>query len=275
MKFIEHRIADKRFTRLLRKWLAAGILEGGKWSATKEGTPQGATVSPLLANVFLHYVFDLWVQRWRKTAARGEVVVVRYADDIVLGFQHVSDAQVFRREFQQRLEHFGLELHPDKTRLSRFGGYAAVDRRRLGEGKPETFDFLGFTHICGKSKSGKFLLLRLTSKRRMRARLKALREEIVQRRHMSVRTQGRWLKRVVRGYFAYHAVPTNIPRLDGFRKEIICYWYRALRRRSQRTSLDWQRMSKLSGQWIPHPRVLHPYPWDRFDDPTRSRSRVR
>jgi len=231
MKFIEHRIADKRITRLLRKWLAAGALENGQWSATQEGTPQGATVSPLLANVFLHYVFDLWVQRWRKTVARGEVAVVRYADDIVLGFQHVSDAQVFRRELQQRLEHFGLELHPDKTKLIRFGGYAAADRRRLGEGKPETFDFLGFTHICGKTKSGRFLLLRQTSKRRMRARLKALREEIAQRRHMSVRIQGRWLKRVVQGYFAYHAVPTNIPRLDGFRKELIVYWYRALRRR--------------------------------------------
>lgn len=275
VKFVEHRIADKRIVRLIQKWLAAGVLEDGKVSTTREGTPQGATISPLLANVFMHYVFDLWAQHWRKHVARGEVVVVRYADDFVLGFQHEGDAVRFRTDLQRRLERFGLEVHPDKTRLLRFGRYAEEQRRERGEGKPETFDFLGFTHVSGKSRSGRFLLHRHTSKKRMRERLKAIRKELLQRRHAPVPTQGHWLERVVRGYFAYHAVPTNLQRLDGFRTEVIRAWRHALRRRSQRNRMTRERVNRLVERWIPSPRVLHPYPWSRFEDRTRGRSRVR
>jgi len=275
VKFVEHRIADKRIVRLIQKWLAAGVLEDGKWSATEAGTPQGATISPLLANVYLHYVLDLWLQQWRKRVARGEVIVVRYADDFVVGFQHEADAARFRADLQQRLERFGLEVHPDKTRLLRFGRHAAANRRERGEGKPETFDFLGFTHICGQSRSGNFLLLRRTSKKRMRAKLRAVREDLLRRRHLPVPVQGQRIAAVVRGYFAYHAVPTNIERLKSFRTQVIRSWHRALGRRSQRTRTTWQRMSRLASRWLPPPRVLHPYPWDRFDDRTQGRSRVR
>ena len=275
VKFVEHRIADKRVVRLIQKWLAAGTLECGKWSTSDEGTPQGATISPLLANVYLHYVFDLWVQQWRKRAARGEVIVVRYADDFVMGFQHETDAVRFRTDLQQRLKRFGLEVHPDKTRLIRFGIHAASNRRERGQGKPETFDFLGFTHICGKTKSGKFLLLRRTSKKRMRAKLKLIREGLLRRRHLPVPVQGRMLQAVVRGYFAYHAVPSNIRCLGRFRTEVVRAWLHALRRRSQRTRTTWERMARLATRWLPHPRIVHPYPWDRFDDRTRGRSRVR
>lgn len=275
VKFIEHRIADKRVVRLIQKWLAAGVLEEGKWSSTERGTPQGATASPLLANVYLHYVLDLWIQQWRGRKARGEVVVVRYADDLVMGFQHVTDAVRFRADLQQRLERFSLELHPDKTRLLRFGPFAATDRRVQGEDKPETFDFLGFTHICGKTRAGKFLLLRRTSKKRMRAKLKLIREDLLRQRHLPVEVQGRKLEAVVRGYYAYHAVPTNIRRLASFRTEILRAWRHALRRRGQRSTVTWQRLSRLAQRWIPTPRALHPYPWDRFDDRTRGGSRVR
>jgi group II intron reverse transcriptase/maturase len=275
VKFIEHRIADQRIVRLIQKWLSAGVLEDGKWSSTNEGTPQGATISPLLANVYLHYVFDLWVQQWRKRVARGEVIVVRYADDFVLGFQHEADAVRFRAELQQRLERFGLELHPDKTRLLRFGKHAVADRRECGQGKPETFDFLGFTHICGKARSGKFLLFRRTSKKRMRAKLSAIREDLHRQRHLPVPAQGKKIEAVVRGYFAYHAVPSNIRSLDQFRTEIVRAWLHALRRRSQRSCTSWERMNRLAERWLPKPRVLHPYPWDRFDDRTRGKSRVR
>jgi len=275
MKFVEHRIGDKRILRLIQKWLAAGVLEDGKWSATGEGTPQGATISPLLANVYLHYVFDLWVQQWRTRSARGAVYVVRYADDIVVGFQHEVDAVRLRTELQGRLEHFGLELHPDKTRMLCFGRFAEERRRERGEGRPETFNFLGFTHMCGRSKSGQFLLLRQTVKERMRAKLKLIREDLLRRRHLAVQVQGRWLEAVVRGYFAYHAVPTNMQRLQSFRVEVTRSWLHALRRRSQRTRLTWTRMHRLAERWIPAPRVLHPYPWDRFDDRTQGRSRVR
>jgi RNA-directed DNA polymerase len=275
VKFVEHRIADKRIVRLIQKWLTAGVLEDGKWSATEEGTPQGATISPLLANVYLHYVLDLWVQHWRKRVARGEVIVVRYADDFVMGFQHEDDAVRFRNDLQQRLERFGLEVHPDKTRLIRFGKFAESNRRERGEGKPEIFDFLGFTHICGKTRSGKFLLHRRTSKKRMRAKLKTIREDLHRHRHLPVPVQGQKIAAVIRGYFAYHAVPTNIECLGVFRTQIIRDWHRALRRRSQRSRMDWERMSRLAKRWVPTPRVLHPYPWDRFDDRTQGRSRVR
>lgn len=275
VKFIEHRIADKRIVRLIQKWLTAGVLEEGKWSATEGGTPQGATISPLLANIYLHYVLDLWVQDWRSRHANGEVYIVRYADDFVLGFQHEAEATRFRADLQRRLECFGLEVHPDKTRLLCFGRFAASRRRERGQGKPETFDFLGFTHICGKTKNGKFLLFRRTSMKRMRATLKVIREKIYRKRHLPVPVQGQWLNSVVRGYFAYHAVPTNIDRLGGFRGEVTRAWHHALRRRSQRSRMTWARIGRLATRWIPRPRVLHPFPWERFDDRTRGRSRVR
>jgi RNA-directed DNA polymerase len=275
MKFIEHRIADKRVVRLIQKWLAAGILEDGKWSATELGTPQGATISPLLANVYLHYVLDLWVQHWRKHAARGQVAIVRYADDFVLGFEHYDDAARFRYDLQQRLHRFGLEIHPDKTRLLRFGKFADQQRRARGEGRPETFQFLGFTHICGKSRNGKFLLLRHTSKARMRAKLKVIREDLLRRRHLPVPEQGRRIEATVRGYFAYHAVPSNIDSLDAFRTEVIRAWLHALRRRSQRSRMNWERMNRLAIKWVPRAKVLHPYPWDRFEARTQGKSRVR
>ncbi len=275
VKFIEHRIADKRIVRLIQKWLSAGVLEEGRWSSAEEGTPQGATISPLLANVYLHYVLDLWVQQWRKRVARGEVIIVRYADDFVMGFQHEADAVRFRVDLQQRLEQFGLEVHPEKTRLLRFGRFAEERRRQRGEGRPETFDFLGFTHIGGKARTGGFLLLRRTMKKRMRAKLKALRVELLRRRHLPVQEQGQWIEAVVRGYFAYHAVPTNMHRLNSFRTEVLRAWRHALRRRGQRTIETWDRMSRLGRRWLPSPRVLHPYPWDRFDERTRGGSRVR
>lgn len=275
VKFIEHRIADTRVLRPIKKWLIAGIIEDGVWSVTKEGTPQGATVSSLLANVFLHYVFDLWVQQWRKQSARGEVVVVRYADDVVLGFQHDDDAARFRADLHDRLRKFGLELNPEKTRLIRFGKFAAAQRREQGQGKPDTFDFLGFTHICGKTRAGRFLLLRHTSKARMRAKLVELRDEIRRRRHLPVFEQGRWLRDVVRGYFAYHAVPTNTDRLAEFRTQVARHWHKAIRRRSQRDRTAWDRMARLVDRWLPKARVIHPYPWERFDARTRGGSRVR
>lgn len=275
VKFVEHRIADKRVIRLIQKWLTAGVLEDGKWTSTEAGTPQGATVSPLLANVYLHYVLDLWVQQWRKCVARGEVIVVRYADDFVMGFQHEDDAVRFRADLQKRLEHFGLEVHPAKTRLLRFGRFAEEDGRNCGEGKPKTFDFLGFTHICGKTRRGAFLLARRTSKKRMRAKLKAIREDLYRQRHLPVPLQGKKIEAVVRGYLAYHAVPTNMHRLNGFRTEVLRAWRHALGRRSQRGFPTWERMNRLSQRWLPSPRVLHPYPWDRFDVRTRGGSRVR
>lgn len=274
-KFVEHRIGDSRVLRLIQKWLSAGVLEEGRWSRTDAGTPQGATISPLLANVYLHYVFDLWIQQWRKRTARGEVYVVRYADDIVIGAEYESDAKRLRVELQQRLERFGLELHAEKTRLLRFGRKAEAQRRTAGQSAPDTFDFLGFTHVCGRSKSGGYLLLRYTTKSRMRAKLKELREELVQRRHYPVPKQGAWVGAVVRGYFAYHAVPTNSRRLSSFRYEVTRSWLHALRRRSQRHRVTWDRMRQLANRWIPSARILHPFPWDRFDDRTRGRSRVR
>jgi len=237
-------------------------------------TEEGAPISPLLANIYLHYVFDLWVEKWRR-GAKGNVVVVRYADDLVLGFQYKSDAQRFRRELRERLEGFGLELHPTKTRLVRFGRYASQDRAERGKGKPETFDFLGFTHFCGKSRRGRFLLMRWVSKVRMRATLKVLRRRILKRRHQPVPVQGAWLRSVIRGYFGYYAVPTSFERLAEFRKEVIRAWYRALRRRSQRTRLTWERMKILVERWIPPARILHPWPDERFDARTRGRSPVR
>ena len=274
-RFVEHRIADRRVLRLIQKWLKSGIMQDGVKMWAETGSPQGATISPLLANIYLHYVFDLWVEQWRRCQARGEVIVVRYADDIALGFQYESDAQRFREDLRERLAKFGLELHPDKTRLLRFGRFAAQNRAARGEGSPETFDFLGFTHISGRARSGKFLMYRRTTKARMRRTLKALRERLMKRRHLPVPAQGAWLRKVLRGYFGYHAVPMNSRRLESFRTEVIRSWRRALRRRSQKTRMNWTRMNVLVARWIPPGRVVHPWPGTRFDARTRGRSPVR
>lgn len=275
LRFLEHRIKDRRILRLIQKWLSAGVLHDGVRTRQEKGSPQGAVVSPLLANIYLHYAFDLWADRWRRRHARGDVIIVRYADDIVLGFEHESDAHGFRAELTQRMAKFGLELHPEKTRLIRFGTLASRQRARLGEGKPETFDFLGFTHICGKSMSGRFKLVRQTIMKRMRATLKALRDSLMKRRHLPVPVQAAWLSKVLQGYFAYYAVPTNGRRLDAFRTQAIRAWLHALRRRSQRHRMTWDRMNALARRWLPTVRILHPWPDERFDATTRGRSPVR
>lgn len=275
MKFVGHRVGDKRVLRLVQQWLKAGVLEEGKWTETKAGTPQGATASPLLANVYLHYALDLWSQQWRNRNVSGDVIIVRYADDFILGFQRQQDAERFLAELRERLRKFGLELHPDKTRLIRFGKFAAEQRRERGEGKPETFDFLGFTHICGKARNGKFLLRRHTCTARMRVTLRAIGEQLRQRRHRPIPEQGHWLNQVMRGYYAYHAVPTNIDRLDSFRSQAIRHWRKALCRRSQRARLPWERMSSLANRWVPYARTMHPLPSERFDVRTQGKSPVR
>jgi group II intron reverse transcriptase/maturase len=275
MRFVQHRIADRRVLRLLRKWLDAGVVEDGTWRASEEGTPQGATISPLLANVFLHYVLDLWVQQWRRRHARGEVVIVRYADDFICGFQHRTDAERFLGELRNRLGTFSLELHPQKTRLIEFGRYAAARRKERRLGKPETFNFLGLTHSCGQAGEGRFLLRRRTMRQRMRDTLREVKEELQRRRHRPLPEQGAWLGSVVRGFFAYHAVPTNWQSLQTFHTQVERHWLRALRRRGQRNRTTRERMRALSRRWLPRPRILHPWPTDRFVVRTRGKSPVR
>ncbi|HVH32473.1 MAG TPA: group II intron reverse transcriptase/maturase, partial [bacterium] len=266
MRFLEHRIADRRILRLIQKWLRAGVSEDGEWSKTEVGTPQGAVISPLLANIYLHYVFDLWIQRWRKQEATGEVIVVRYADDIVMGFEHRADAERCLQQWKERLAKFGLELHPDKTRLIEFGRFAGERRKRRGESKPEVFNFLGFTHMCGKTwKNGKFIVRRQTIRKRLAAKLLAVKQELRQRRHHPVAEVGQWLQSVVRGYYNYHAVPDNMPSLRAFRSQMIRSWRRALMRRSQRHRVTLARMLRLADRWLPKPAILHPYPYVRFD----------
>lgn len=266
MKFVEHRVADPRVLRLIRKFLRAGVSEDGEWSRTAVGTPQGAVISPLLANIYLHYVVDLWVQWWRGHRARGEVYIVRYCDDFVMGFQHCSDARMFRIELAQRLAKFGLELHQDKTRLIEFGRFAASNRQERGEGKPETFDFLGFTHICArKRKDGSFTVRRKTIGKRLREKVKSVREILLRNRHRPVADQARWLRSVVQGHFNYYAVPGNRKALEAFRTQIGHAWLRALRRRSQKgRNLTWQRMQGWMERWIPRGKVRHPYPNQRL-----------
>jgi len=275
LKFVEHRIADKRILRLIRKWLAAGVMEDGEWTRCEEGTPQGATVSPLLANLYLHYVLDLWVHQWRKQRARGDVIVTRYADDFVVGFQHRSDAERFLAALRQRLARFGLELHPEKTRLIEFGRFAARNRQKRGLGSPETFSFLGFTHISGQTRSGKFQVVRHTIKKRMRAKLSQVKAELRRRMHHPIPEQGAWLRAVVVGHCRYYAVETNFDALASFRTQIARLWYRTLCRRSQRKRLNWGRMAKLAERWLPRVRILHPWPEERFDVRTQGRSPVR
>jgi group II intron reverse transcriptase/maturase len=264
IRFLEHRIGDRRVIRLIRKWLKAGVLEDGVLTATESGTPQGSVISPLLSNVYLHYVFDLWAQRWRKVHARGQVMIVRYADDSICGFEHEADARAFQSDLRARMEKFALSLHPEKTRLIEFGRFAARNRKRQGLGKPETFAFLGFTHICGHSMAGKFLLLRRTRRDRMRAALQAIKDELRRRMHDSIPLQGQWLGQVIRGYFAYHAVPTNSQSLKAFRYVILRAWHRVLRKRGQRGRMNWERMPELAKQWLPMPRISHPWPNARF-----------
>ena len=265
MELIELRIADRRILRLIRKWLKAGVSEDGQWSETKVGTPQGAVISPLLANIYLHYVLDQWVMQWRREYAGGDVIMVRYADDFVLGFQQRQEADRFLEQLRKRLADYGLELHSEKTRLIEFGRFAAGNRERNGAGKPETFNFLGFTHICGTiRKSGKFTVLRKTIGKRMTAKLKNISAELRRRRHDPIQQTGDWLKRVVQGYFNYHAVPGNLRRLYTFRGETARRWLLSLRRRSQRSRWTWERFERLINQHLPEPKVLHPYPLTRF-----------
>lgn len=264
LRFLEHRIADQRIIRLIRKWLKAGVIEDGKRIPAEKGTPQGAVISPLLANIYLHYVFDLWVQPWRKSPGRGEIIVLRYAADLVVGFEADQTARAFLEALRGRLARFGLTLHPDKTRLIEFGRYAAERRRKKGQGRPDTFDFLGFTHCRGTDRQGKFQVVRLTAKKRMRATLTSIREKLYPRRHEPVSVVGVWFQRVLNGYFQYQAVPTNLLRLTGFRAEVCRAWRHALLRRRQRHRLNWIRFNRLTRKYVPSCRVLHPYPEERF-----------
>jgi group II intron reverse transcriptase/maturase len=258
MKFIEHRVADPRMLHLIQKWLKAGVSEDGQWSETNVGTPQGAVVSPLIANVYLHYIFDLWADVWRRKMANGDVIIVRYADDLVMGFQHWADAVRFLEEFKE-------ELHPDKTRLIEFGRYAARDRKQRGEGKPETFNFLGFTHYCGqRHKTKTFTVWRITAKKRMVAKLKAIKAELQRRMHDRTSQVGEWLRKVVTGYYQYHAVPGNIDQLRIFRKRVNRLWRNVLVRRSQTARKKWEKFTPVFERWITPPRILHPYPEARF-----------
>ena len=264
MQFMEHRVADPRILRLIRKWLKAGVMEEGQWSEPQTGTPQGSVISPLLANVYLHYVFDLWVNAWRTKLAQGEVIVVRYADDTIVGFQYQTDADRFLENLRERLAKFGLELHPEKTRRIEFGRFAEENRERRGEGKPETFDFLGFTHISGKNSLGRFMVRRTTIRKRMRGKLRKIGQQLRERMHDPVPQTGKWLQTVVQGYFNYYAVPGNLTSLGTFRDRVMALWWRTLRRRSQKRSISWTRTLALAERWLPQPRALHPFPDARF-----------
>ena len=264
-RFVQHRIADKRILRLIHKWLKAGVSEDGEWSETKVGTPQGAVISPLLANIYLHYVFDLWVEVWRNRTASGDVMVVRYADDLVVGFEHRAEAERFLEEFRERLAKFGLELHPEKTRLIEFGRFARANRRQRGEGEPERFTFLGFTHSCGTNSRGNFVIWRRTVRKRLEAKLQQVKQTLRERMHEPVSKVGEWLGRVVRGFYQYHAVPGNWASLLRFRERIGRYWRRVLERRSQKGRLNADRVTRLCDRWLPRPRLVHPYPNVRFD----------
>ncbi len=264
IRFVEHRIGDKRIVRLIRKWLKAGVLEDGVVAISDKGTGQGSVISPLLANIYLHYGFDLWAERWRRREATGDMIIVRYADDVIAGFEHEADARRFLEAMRERLAEFALSLHPDKTRLIEFGRFAAANRKRRGLGKPETFNFLGFTFICSKSQRGTFLIKRKTRRDRVRAKLKAIKQELRRRMHQPIPEQGKWLGQVVRGYFNYFAVPTNGPTLSAFRSHVIDLWRRSLRRRSQSDGATWQRTGRWANDWLPKPRILRPWPEQRF-----------
>jgi RNA-directed DNA polymerase len=264
IRFVEHRIGDPRVIRLIRKWLKAGVMDGAEWTSSDTGSPQGSVISPLLANIYLHYSFDLWANQWRHRHALGNVVYVRYADDSVAGFEYESDAKRFLADLRERMEKFALSLHPDKTRLIEFGRFAVERRERHGLGKPETFNFLGFTHICAYTHRGSFLLKRKTRRDRMRSTLRAIKAELRRRMHEPIFKQGRWLGKVVRGYFGYHAIPTNTRSLCAFRHHVKNLWRRSLRRRSSRDRTTWTRIAQLADEFLPPARILHPWPGHRF-----------
>ena len=278
MKFVEHRVRDKRVHRHIQKWLKAGVLEQGRWRRAEEGVPQGSSIGPLLANMYLHYAFDLWAQQWRKRHARGDIIIVRYADDIVVGFQYKSDAGRFLEELRARFASFHLELHPEKTRLIEFGRFAARDRKRRGQGKPETFTFLGFTHTCDQTRTGAFIVLRQTMKKRMQRKLKEVKAILRRRMHDPIPEVGAYLGRVVRGHLQYYGVPRNGPALTLFCHAIKNLWWRTIRRRSQMhrsQRKQRRRFKRWVEHFIPKPRIVHPYPEQRLRVMTRGRSPVR
>ena len=264
IRFVEHRVGDQRIIRLIRKWLRAGVLEDGVVNVSEKGTGQGAVISPLLANIYLHYGLDLWAERWRRREATGDMIIVRYADDFIVGFEHEEDARRFLDALRKRLGEFALSLNDEKTRLIEFGRFAAQNRKRRGLGKPATFNFLGFIFISGKSRRGKFQVKRKSRGDRMRVKLQAIKQELRRRLHQPIAMQGKWLKQVVTGYFNYHAVPTNTRALAAFRDELTRSWQRILRRRSQRGPVNWEQMRSLANTWLPRPRILHPWPNQRF-----------
>jgi group II intron reverse transcriptase/maturase len=275
VKFIEHRIADKRVVRLIQKWLAAGVLEDGQVTYETEGAPQGGSASPLMSNVYLHYVYDLWVQQWRQRQAHGDVIVVRYADDTIVGFEHKSDAEQFLHDLKERFTKFGMELHPEKTRLIEFGRFAARDRERRATGKPETFTFLGLTHISGQTRDKKFTVQRKTIKKRLRAKVKEVKLELIKRRHEPIREVGKWLKQVLTGHYQYYGVVGNYQSMDIFRRRICRLWQMTLSRRSQKGGITWERMNTIVSRWLPKPRICHPHPMEHFGVRTRGKSPVR
>lgn len=275
VKFVEHRIGDRRIIRLLHKWLKAGVLEEGELVCSEVGAVQGGSISPLLANIYLHYVLDLWAHQWRKRQARGEMIIVRFADDFVVGFERWEDGTRFLEELRERLAAFSLELHPDKTRLLEFGRFAIANRRRRRQGKPETFGFLGFTHICGRSRRGRAMLLRRTSRKRLQAKLQSIQRSLRRNLNWSVPRMGKYLRALLRGHVAYYGVPTNSRAIAVFRFALTRIWKRVLERRSERTRVRWERMRRLIDRWLPPARVCHPYPEDRFAARTQGRSPVR
>jgi group II intron reverse transcriptase/maturase len=275
VKFVEHRIADKRVVRHIKKWLNAGVLEDGTKTLSEEGVPQGGSVSPLLANIYLHYVFDIWADQWRRKYARGEMIIVRFADDFVVGFQYKGDATAFQRNLTGRFGKFNLELHAEKSRLIEFGRFAAQNRKGRGDGKPDTFDFLGFTHICGTTSKGKFTVHRRTIRKRILAKLGTLKIELRKRLHLPVPVVGKWLRVVLLGHFRYYGLPGNSDKLEAFKYHVSILWYRTLKRRSQRHRLNWERMDRLIARWLPNPRIMHPYPDLSMYVITRGRSPVR
>jgi group II intron reverse transcriptase/maturase len=275
VRFVEHRIGDKRVVGLIRRWLAAGVLEDGAWTRRERGTPQGGSVSPVLANVYLHYVLDVWAQRWRKTVARGEVIIVRYLDDFIVGFQDRTDAEAFLEALRERLGQYGLQLHSDKTRLLEFGRYAAQNRRERGQGKPETFQFLGFVHSCGRNRKGGYVVRRQTIGERYRAKLKEVSQELRRRWHAPISEVGDWLAAVVRGHCQYYGIVGNSRAIRRFREAVCRLWQRALSRRSQKSQVSWARMQRLERRWIPPARVVHPSSSAILGVMTQGRSPVR
>ncbi len=264
IKFIEHRIGDRRIIRHILKWLKAGVMEDGEWRETLDGSPQGGSISPVLANIYLHYVYDLWADKWRHQNSRGEVIIIRYADDIIMGFQHENDAKIFHAGLKERMKQFGLELHPEKTRLIEFGRYARERRKERGRSRPETFTFLGFIHACGTTRKGEYTVRRKPDSKRMGRKLKQIKQELRRRIRRPIPEQGKRLGHVIRGYYQYFAVPGTSRILDTFRKAVSWMWHRALRRRSQKTRLTWERMLRLIKRWLPNPRIIHPCPLERL-----------